>query len=118
VNQPFLLKVLEASPRVLGIVPDVVQVALGDDSKRPDRCQRAALGTVDLIDTVALPNRSAFASTWEVEILREYVTRVTFLLPIAIARAAAATNVAVPGAATIAIVVARVVSLHEAACGT
>jgi hypothetical protein len=112
-NQPFLLKVLEASSRALGVVADVVKVALGDDSKRPDRCQRAALGTVDLVDTVALPNRSPLASTWEVEILREHVTRVAFPIPIAIARTAAATKVAVPAAATIAIV-AWIVSVPHA----
>ena len=63
-----------------------MQIALGDDPKRADRCQRAALGAVDSY-TVALPNRSALASTWEVEILREHVTRVAFLIPIATALA-------------------------------
>ena len=53
-----------------GVVADVVQIALGDDSKRADRRQHAALGAVDLVDTVALPNGPALASTWEVEILR------------------------------------------------
>ena len=60
----------------MALVADVVKIALGDDPKRADRRQRAALGAVDLVHTVALPNRSALASTWEVEILREYVTRV------------------------------------------
>ena len=49
---------LEASSRALRIVADVVKITLGDDPKRADRRQRAALGTVDLVDTVALPNRS------------------------------------------------------------
>jgi hypothetical protein len=105
----------EASPRALRIVADVVKITLGDDPKRADRRQRAALAAVDLVRTVALPNRSALASTWEVDILREYVTRVAFLIPIAIARAAAATNVAVPGATTIAIGVVRIAPVPHSA---
>lgn len=62
--------------QVLCVISDVVQIALGDDPKSADRRQRAALGAIDLVHTVALPDRPAIASTWEVEILREYVTRV------------------------------------------
>jgi hypothetical protein len=66
--------VLKASPRALRIVADVVKITLGDDSKHADRRQRAAVAPVELVDTLALPNRSALASTWEVEVLREHVT--------------------------------------------
>ena len=46
--------------------------------------ERATLGAVDLVHTVALPNRSALASTWEVEILRENVTWFTFFVPMSL----------------------------------
>ena len=40
-------------------------VPLGDDPKRTDRRQRAALSAIDLVYTVALPNRPALPPTWE-----------------------------------------------------
>jgi hypothetical protein len=91
-----------------------VQIALGDDPKCADRCQSAALAAIDLVHTVALPNRPALASTREIEVLREYITRVAILISIAITRAGAATKVTVPGVATIAIVVARIMPVPHA----
>jgi hypothetical protein len=92
-----------------------VQIALSDDSKRADRCQRAALCTVNLVDTVALPNGPALKSKRQVEISREHVAWIALVVPVAVARAATAPKVAVPGTATIAIVIARVVSVPQAA---
>jgi hypothetical protein len=91
-----------------------VQNALGDDPKRADRCQSTALAAIDLVYTVALPNRPALASTGEVEVPREYIARLAIPIPIAIARAAASTNVTAPSAATIAIVVARIMPVPHA----
>jgi hypothetical protein len=108
-NQPFLLKVFETSARCPGVLEDVVEIALGDHPKRADRRQRSGLGAVDLVHAFALPNRPALLPTWEIETLRECITRVAIVVPIAIARATAATRVAVPGVATVAIVVARIV---------
>jgi hypothetical protein len=108
-NQSLALEVSSAAMGIAGIVAQVVQITLGYNPKCADGRQHTALGAVDLIDTVALTNGSALASTWEIEVLREYVTRVTFLVPIAIVRAAAATEVAVPGIVTIALAVPGIV---------
>jgi mannose-6-phosphate isomerase-like protein (cupin superfamily) len=60
-------------------------------------------------------NRSALAPSWEVEVLREHVTRDAFLIPIAIARAAATTEAVVPRAAVVSAVVrSRIVSVEHA----
>jgi hypothetical protein len=72
-NQTFVRKVLEASPGTLGVFTQVMKIALGDYTKRADRRQRAALGAVDLVDAVALSDRSTFMSARQVEILREHV---------------------------------------------
>ncbi len=45
---------LEAPPRALRVVTQVVEIALGDHSKCADRRQRAALGAVDLVHAVTL----------------------------------------------------------------
>ena len=108
-NQSLSLEMPSAPTRTIGIVAQVMQISLGHNPKGADGPQHAALGAVDLIDTVALPNRSAFASTWQVEVFREHVTRVEILIPIAIARAAAATDVAVPSVLTIALAIPGVV---------
>ena len=76
-NQPFVLQMLEASSRALRVVAEVVEIAFGNDAKRADGRQRAALGAVDLVDAVALANRPALASARQVEVLREHVARVT-----------------------------------------
>jgi hypothetical protein len=98
--------VILVADRVAG---DPREIALGDDTKRADRCQRAALGGVDLVDTVTIPNWSALASMWEVEVLREHVTRVAFLIAPTVARAAVAAAVAVPSIAPIALVTPGIV---------
>src|SRR5687768_12295992 len=86
-----------------------MQIALGDDSKRADRRQRAALCAIDLVHPITIPNRSARASTWEIEILREHITRVAILVSIAITRAAAATKITVPAITAIALAFSRIV---------
>jgi hypothetical protein len=88
-----------------------MQISLGHNPKGADCPQHAALGAIDLIDTVALPNQSAFASTWQVEVFREHVARVEILIPIAIARAAAATDIAVPSVLTIPLAIPGIVPI-------
>jgi hypothetical protein len=58
---------------------------------------------------VALADRPTLAAAQQAEILREHVTRVAFLIPIAITRAAAPAEVAVPSIVTIALAVPGIV---------
>ena len=74
-NQPFVLEMPKAPPRALSVLTQVVEITLGDHSKRADRRQRAAFGAVDLVHAVTLAYRLPLASTREVEIRRERVTR-------------------------------------------
>jgi hypothetical protein len=55
-NEPLMLEVAKTAPRVLVAVTPVVEVALGHDPKRGDRCQHAALGAVDLVGALAVAN--------------------------------------------------------------
>ena len=59
----------EASPRALSVLAHVVEITLGDDSKRADRRQRAAFGAVNLVHAVTLAYLLSVASSREVEIL-------------------------------------------------
>jgi hypothetical protein len=88
-----------------------VQIAFGDDPKRADRRQRAALCAIDLVHSITITNRSPLASTWEIKILRENITRVAILVSIAITRAAAATKITVPTIVPIALAFSRIVPI-------
>src|SRR5882672_3737961 len=90
-----------------------VAVALGDDPKRADRRQRAALGAVDVVDAFTVAHLLSIAPSRKVEIPREHVTSIALLISVAIAGAATATEAAIPGATTIAIVVARIVPVQH-----
>lgn len=103
---------LETSPRVLGIVPDVMQIAFGDDPKRTDRCERAALGTVDLVHAIAFPDRPPLTSARQVEVFNEDVSPVTIDIPIVFAPCTAAPGFANPQAGSVANVT-WVVSVHS-----
>jgi hypothetical protein len=61
-NQAFVLKVLEASPRTLRVVAEVLEVTLGDDPERADGRQRAALGAVNFVNAIAIPYQFTIAS--------------------------------------------------------
>ncbi len=72
-NQPFVLEMLEGSSRALRVVAEVVKIALGNDAKRADRRQRAAVGAVDFVDAVTLAHLLSLAAARQVEVLREHV---------------------------------------------
>jgi hypothetical protein len=72
-NQSLALEMSSAPTRTVGIVAQVVQIAFGDDPERADGRQHAALGAVDLVDTVALPNGPALTPTRQVEVSRKHV---------------------------------------------
>jgi hypothetical protein len=80
-----------------------VKGTLGDDPKRADSRKRAALGAVDLVDTVALADWSSLASARQVEIFREDVARVTI-----------ASIMGVPAAAASSIAIARLFTIPVA----
>ncbi|PYR95529.1 MAG: hypothetical protein DMF84_00795 [Acidobacteria bacterium] len=93
----------EASANVLRLVAGLVQVAFGKHPKRADRRQHAALGTVDLIDPVALPDQFALVAARQVEILSKHVARVGFVIAIALARAATTAATSIAGISSLAV---------------
>jgi hypothetical protein len=95
-NEPFVLQMQKASTRVAGIITQVVEVTLRHDSKRTDRPEHAALDPVDLVDAFAIADGSTLTVPREVQILREDVTRVALLAPLAFAAATSTTEVSVP----------------------
>ena len=95
-NQPFVLEMLEASSRALRVVAEVVKIAFGNDSKRANGRERAALVAVDLVDAVTVAYRSALGPARQVEMLRKDVTWVVFFVPVAIVCTAPAAETALP----------------------
>jgi len=90
-----------APTRITGIVAQVVEVALGHDPKGADGPKHAALGAVDLVDPAALPNRSALASSRQVEILREDLLPVALITAIAVASSATGPAASITGIASV-----------------
>jgi hypothetical protein len=104
--------VLEASPRALGVVADVVKITLGDDPKRADRRQRAALGSVDFVDAFTVTYLPSIAPLRKVEVSREHVS--WMVVSVALACTPAAAEAAVPGVAAISSLVRpRIVSVEH-----
>ena len=90
----------------------IVEIALGHDAEGTNGGEHAAFGAVDLVHAIALSNWPALTAAWQVEVLREHVPRVAFVIAVAIARAAATTEAAVPRAAAVSAVVrSRIVSV-------
>jgi hypothetical protein len=63
-----------------------VKVALSDHSKRANRRQRAALRAVDFVDVVAVARWPALPSARQVEIPGEDVSRIAFVIAVALGR--------------------------------
>ena len=78
------------------VVSEVVEIAFRNDAERADGRERAAFGAVDLVDAVALPDRSALTAPRQVEIPRERVARISFLVSVALTCTATAPEAAVP----------------------
>jgi hypothetical protein len=95
------------------VVAAVMEITFSHDAEGADRGKHPAFSAVHLVHVVAVTHRPAFTSAWQVKVFREDVLWLTLIIPIAIDRAAAATEVAVPVAATIAIVVARIVPVQH-----
>jgi hypothetical protein len=115
-NQSLALKMSSAPTRTVGIVAQIMKIALGDDPKCADGPQHAALSAIDLVNTVALPNGLALTPTRQVEVSREHVTRITFHAPVAIAGTSPTSEAAIPRALTVgAVARSRVIPVeHDA----
>ena len=110
-NQSFVLEMLEASPRALGVVADVVKIASGDHPKYADRRQATALGAVDLVDAVTVAYLFSITSTRKLEIPREHVTRKIFA--VSLTCTAAADEASVPRIPAVPAVGSRIVSVEH-----
>lgn len=112
-NQSLFFEMPDAPAHAARVVAQIVQVALRHDPKRADRPQHAAFAAIDLVDAIALANRSALTSAWQVDILREHVTRVMCLVAVAVTRTASAAAIPIRRTAAIAILVSRVVPVEH-----
>jgi len=115
-NQPSFFEMPQILSRVLRVVAHVVKVVLRDDPERTNRPEQPALGTVDLVGSLALANQFALRAAGQVQILREDVSPVVVPVPAPFAGATATAAIAVRQAATIASVVrSRVVPIPHGA---
>jgi hypothetical protein len=110
-QQPLLL---EVALRLASFVSAVMEITLGDDPKGADGGKHSAFGVVNLVHPIAVSHWPTLTAPWQIEVLREHVTRLAFLVSIAIARTAAATKIAIPGATAVAVVAARIVPVEHA----
>lgn len=85
-----------APTRTIGIVAQVVEIALGHNPKGANGPQHAALSAVNLVDAVAVPHWPAHRSARQVEILGEDISRIALVIAVALTRTAAAAEIAVP----------------------
>jgi hypothetical protein len=81
---------LQSLTRAVPFVTRVVEVAFRDDSERTDRRECSALGTIDLVHTVAVADQLASVSAWEIQILREHI--VGFVIADAVGNTATAAS--------------------------
>jgi hypothetical protein len=87
---------LEVPLGLASVLAAIVEITFGDDAEGPDGGEHPALGAVDFVHAITLPNWPTLTAAWEVEVLCEHITRVAVPIPIAITRVAAASELAVP----------------------
>jgi hypothetical protein len=92
------------TPRIARLVAQVVEVALGNNPKRPDGPEHPGLGAVDLANAVTLSDRATFGPTRQVEIPGERVARVAVLVATAFVAPTTTAETAIPGLAPVAII--------------
>jgi hypothetical protein len=95
------------------VLASVVEIALGHNTKRSHGAKHPAFGAVDLIHAIAFSDWPALTSTWQVEVFREYISRIALLIAVTLTCAAAAAEVAIPRIATITLVVANLVTVQH-----
>jgi hypothetical protein len=86
------------------VLATIVEIALGHDAEGTNGGEHAALGAVDLVSAIAFSNWPALTATWQVEIFREHIARVTSDRMIAVAASTAAARVSVAGVVAIAVI--------------
>ena len=75
----------EVALGLAGVLAAIVEIALRHDPKRADGGEHPAFRAVDLAHAVAFSHRPSLATTRQVEILREYISRVVIVHMIAVA---------------------------------
>jgi hypothetical protein len=86
--------VLEASPRALRVVAEIVKIAFGNDAERSDGRQRATLGAVDLVDAITVAHLLSVRCARKVKNPPEHVTRL--FVTVSLACTTTAPDAAVP----------------------
>ncbi|OGT71672.1 MAG: hypothetical protein A3I78_05715 [Gammaproteobacteria bacterium RIFCSPLOWO2_02_FULL_56_15] len=81
-----------------------MEIALGDDAERADGGEHPAFRAVDLVHTIAFSHGPTPTSSWQVEILREHISRVAIVHMIALAGTAAATAAKIADVAPVALI--------------
>jgi hypothetical protein len=94
----------EVALGLASVVAAIVEVAFGDDAESADGGERPAFGAVDLVDAIAVSHWPTLMATWQVEIPREHVARVTIGCMVAFAAPAAAAAVSVAEVVSIAVI--------------
>jgi hypothetical protein len=81
-----------------------MEIALRDDAKGADGGKHPAFGAVDLVRAIPVSHWPTLTATWQVEILREHIARVTSGRMIAFAARTAAARVSVAEVVAIAVI--------------
>ena len=81
-----------------------MEIALRDDAKGADSGKYPAFGAVDLVHAIPVSHWPTLTATWQVEILREHIARVSSGRMIAVAASTAAARVSVAGVVAIAVI--------------
>lgn len=78
-----------------GVLPAIVQIALGHDAKGTDGGEHATFSAADLVHAIAVSYGAALTSARQVDVLREHVARITVGCLVAFAAPAATAAVSV-----------------------
>jgi hypothetical protein len=89
--------------RLASVVAAVVEIAFGDDAEGADAGEHPAFGTANFVHSDAVSNWPTLTATWQVEVLREHVARVTIGRTIAFAAPTAVAAVSVAEVVAIAV---------------
>jgi hypothetical protein len=73
---------------IVPVFARVAQIALGDDPKRTDGRERARLGPVQQIVTVAIAHELAIGPVWQIKMASEHVSRIERAIVVSVAHVA------------------------------
>jgi hypothetical protein len=97
-----------------GALAAVVEVALGHDAKGADGGEHPAFLAVDLVHAIAFSGWPAFTPPRQVQVFREYISRIALLIATTVTGASPAAEVAIPRVAKITLFVANIVPVPHA----